>query len=163
MTRDRAPSARADTAAAQGVKRSAVRRGATLARRKFRPRPGWDGCGGNPRAGVRYADNALHAAYARQTGKGSLLGQRSPSSLKATQASMACGCPPGPDRAEARLNSRFANVKSFKQGRRLTPRPTHPSACLTGPMGTLVRWFLMVSDDVHSCALSPKVVLPISY
>gem|GEM_PF-3916570 len=33
--------------ATQGVKRSAVRSGATLARRKFRPRPGWCGCGGN--------------------------------------------------------------------------------------------------------------------
>jgi hypothetical protein len=45
--------------------------------------------------------------------------------------------PDRPRPGEARLNSRFANVKSLKQGRRLTPRPGLPSACLTG---NGVRW-----------------------
>ena len=55
--------------------------------------------------------------------------------LQGHPTSMAYGCPTGRDRCEARLNSRFTNVKSLKQGRRLRPRPGHPSACLTGPIG----------------------------
>ncbi len=54
---------------------------------------------------------------------------------------MACGYPTGPARGEARLNSRFANVKSLRHCRRLKPRPGHPSACLMGPVGASVRWF----------------------
>jgi hypothetical protein len=68
----------------------------------------------------------------------------SPPSPQGHPTSMACGCPTGPDRCEARLNSRFANVKSLRQSRRLKPRPGHPSACLTGPSGgvgaVVFRW-----------------------
>ncbi len=79
------------------------------------------------------------AASARRTGKRACLAKPSFTS-KATPASMACGCPTGPDRGEARLNSRFANVKSLRHCRRLKPRPGHPSACLTGPGVASVRW-----------------------
>ena len=65
---------------------------------------------------------------------------------------MACGYLTGPARSEARLNSRFANVKSLKQSRRLTPRSGHLSACLTGPIGALVRWFSM-GKWIYSAAL----------
>ena len=88
-----------------------------------------------------HADDDLSAASARRTGKRACLAKPSFTS-KATPASMACGCPTRPARSEARLNSRFANVKSLRQGRRLRPRPGHPSACMTGPMVALVRWFL---------------------
>ncbi len=90
---------------------------------------------------IRGADDALHCRCHAADGKEGLPGQAL-LHLQGHPTSMACGYPPGPDRGEARLNSRFANVKSLKQSRRLRPRPGHPSACLTGPMGALVRWFL---------------------
>ena len=96
-------------------------------------------CGAGQGVESAYADDVLCCRFRAADGKEGLPGQAL-LHLQGHPTSMACGCPTGPDRGEAHLNSRFANVKSLKQSRRLKPRPGHPSACLTGPMGALVRW-----------------------
>ena len=103
-----------------------------------------------------HGDNDLHAASARQTGRRACLAKPSFTS-KAT--SMACGCPTGPVRCEARLNSRFANVKSLRHCRRLKPRPGHLSACLTGPAG---RIGAVLSLQAMSCSPSLSSSFPTS-
>ena len=90
---------------------------------------------------IRCADDVLSCRFRAANGKGIFAWPKIPFIPKGHPASMACSYPTGPVRCEARLNSRFANVKSLRHCRRLRPRSGHPSACLTGPVGALVRWF----------------------
>jgi hypothetical protein len=82
------------------------------------------------RASIRYADDVLHAASARRTGRRACVAK--PSFTSRPPHKHGLRLPDRPRPGEAHLNSRFANVKSLKH-RRLRPRPGHPSACLTGP------------------------------
>ena len=96
--------------------------------------------GDNPVWESAHADDDLSATSARRTGRRACLAKPSFTS-KATPTSMACGCPPGPDTAAARLELAIGLRPIAQTASRLKPQQRHPSACLTGPVGASVRWF----------------------